>query len=156
MPTTAQLEPNPFWNFSLALWESKQSQTIFLKIQDELNIDIVSLLFGLWCTKQSYVLNGQEDTIAAIRAQWHARLVVPIRRVRNKVGSHIEETHVRKKLLEAELLAEQLQHTALYKLSCNLKAYENKDDMLLFQNIVAATGKQMNEHILSDLRKILA
>lgn len=151
---TNLLESNPFWLFSLTLWEAEQTQSLFLKLQSEKNVDVVLLLFALWCTQESYTLRSHMDKIAAVKIKWNVQLVAPIRAIRDQVSKTGAEAQLRRKLLEAEVLAEQLQHDALYALTLDWKPSQGGSE-LLSQNILAATNMKLDEDMLNNLRRML-
>jgi uncharacterized protein (TIGR02444 family) len=151
---TNSLESNPFWLFSLTLWDKEQAQSLFLKLQSEKNIDVVLLLFALWCTQESYDLKSHKDKIAVVKAKWNVQLVAPIRAIRDQLNKTGADAQLRRKLLEAEVLAEQLQHDALYALTLDWEPGQTGIE-LLSQNILAATNTKLDQDMLNDLRRML-
>ena len=113
---------NPFWKFSLAIYETPGVASECLALQSALNVDLNSLLFCAWlgCAKKIIL---SEKALAAIDARvrhWREAVVQPLRAVRQQVKSMPEMEHdavkdLRKEIVSIELQAEKIEQAILFE-----------------------------------------
>jgi uncharacterized protein (TIGR02444 family) len=120
----ARSSGNPFWDFSLVIYASKEVQTACLALQDGDGIDVNVMLFALYLasTGRSIGADDARRVVAAIEP-WKTGVVVPLRTARRNLkapprgfdplGAEALRTIVK----QAELEAERLQQTALHQMA---------------------------------------
>lgn len=113
---------NPFWKFSLAVYEQPGVEAECLALQSALNIDVNVLLFCAWLGADRKILLSA-DSLAAIDAQargWHGTVVRPLRAVRQAMKPMPDMADdavkaLRKDVAAAELRAEQIEQALLFQ-----------------------------------------
>lgn len=112
---------NPFWNFSLAVYEQPGVEAECLALQSALNIDVNVLLFCAWLGADRKILLSA-DSLAAIDARargWHGTVVRPLRAVRQAMKPMPDMADdavkaLRKDVAATELRAEQIEQAKLF------------------------------------------
>ncbi len=112
---------NPFWAFSLALYQQPDVAPACLALQDDHGLDVNLLLFACYCAAQGQALSTAnarvvDDGIAA----WRDGLVGPVRALRRRARDEFGEVDVRDALLAAELAAERVQQNRMWELAGSL------------------------------------
>ena len=115
---------NPFWEFSLRIYQSTAVQQACLDLQDGSGVDVNVLLYMLWQARQGRRLSGEEAraVLAAVET-WRQDVVVPLRTARRHLKAPPPALDVagaealRGVVKKAELEAERLQQAALYALA---------------------------------------
>ena len=75
--------PNPFWDFSLALYAAPGVAEACLALQDRHGADVNLLLFCCWAGARGHALEETElDRLMAAAAPWQERVVAPLRAAR--------------------------------------------------------------------------
>lgn len=115
---------NPFWDFSLRVYERPGVASACLSLQEELGADVNLLLYALWAGRRGHLLSREEceELLAAIEP-WHKDVVRGLRQVRlvmkrqrraDKIDPDVAES-LRQRVKKLELEAERLEQDALYK-----------------------------------------
>lgn len=113
---------NPFWDFSLTVYEREGVPAACLRLQDRQGVDVNMLLFCCW-TAQSAAVGLEKAALARIVdriAPWKAAVVERLRAARRdlKQGfdgfSPVGCDALRDKIKALELEAEKLQQDALF------------------------------------------
>jgi uncharacterized protein (TIGR02444 family) len=75
--------PNPFWDFSLAVWGREAVEPACLALQARHGIDVNILLFCGWAGRRGRALDGA-DLVALIETArpWREAAVLPLRELR--------------------------------------------------------------------------
>lgn len=117
------LHDNPFWRFSLSLYQLKRIKDACLQLQDESGANINLILFAIWTAQQRLRFNPNWRTSFQQFENWHQDYTLQLRRQRNEL-THLAEKadknengplhRMREHLLKAELLAEQQEQAVLY------------------------------------------
>ena len=114
---------NPFWRFSLSLYQLKRIKEACLNLQDNAGANVNLLLFALWVAQQKKRLAPDwQDTFKQLE-NWHQDYTLPLRRQRIELqtlaikadrheGGPLHQ--MRDHLQKAELLAEQQEQAVLY------------------------------------------
>ena len=104
----------PFWSFSLELYGRPGVAPACLALQDRFGCDVNLVLFSLWAARCGKALGADEfEQLDAAVKPWRTRIVEPIRSLRRSLktesfGVSADSAEAcRKKLLDAELVAEQ-------------------------------------------------
>ncbi|WP_448207339.1 TIGR02444 family protein [Azospirillum sp. sgz302134] len=107
-------DPNPFWDFSLAVYARPGVPAACLDLQDRRGLDVNVLLFAAWAGLACGVRLTAEELarIDAAVAPWRAEVVRPLRAVRRRVKG--EDAALYDRLKAAELAAERIQQDRLY------------------------------------------
>lgn len=121
MSDTTRAATNPLWDFSLAIYSSKEVQAACLELQDGSGVDVNAMLYVLWLAS----LGRKLDT-AAVRQvldtfdPWRAEVVVPLRVARRALREPAAvidaegAASLRAQVKKVELEAERLQQWALW------------------------------------------
>ena len=120
--------PNPFWDFSVSLWQDPQVSRACVAIQDRYHpradVDVNILLFCAWAAAAGHGELGDAEVRAAIAtsAAWRQEVLLPLRTVRRRLRREVEpvpvaiSAAVREQAGAAELEAEQIQQLMLVQL----------------------------------------
>jgi uncharacterized protein (TIGR02444 family) len=116
--STANQRTNPFWQFSLRVYEDSQVAETCLMLQDTLGVDVNLLLYCAWrgyCGElmSSGRLQEAEEGVQ----QWRDRVVEPLRSLRRELQGLRGVESVREQVKAAELEAERVQQELLWGLS---------------------------------------
>ncbi|MCF8477413.1 MAG: TIGR02444 family protein [Pseudolabrys sp.] len=120
---------NPFWHFSLAVYDKPDVAGECLDLQSQLNVDVNALLFCAWLGNAHRIkLTGEQ--LAAIDAHvldWHRTVVRSLRTVRQAVKpmpamADDAVKHLRREIVGVELRAEQIEQAMLFELTQSLVA----------------------------------
>lgn len=158
MPATA--ENNPFWTFSLAVYESPGVAAECLALQDKLGIDVNVLLFCayLGAVESIALRTDQIDDIQQVGQEWQKCIVRPLRTVRGYLKIFSEQADdakvaaLRIVVKTAELESERLEQCFLWDwlYSRELKQSASTDNalienlMLLFQSYGSCNSSAPN------------
>jgi uncharacterized protein (TIGR02444 family) len=120
---------NPFWTFSLAVYDAPGVSAECIALQDTLGADVNVLLFCAWLGAAHGRALTAED-IAAIEAAvqpWRDTAIRPLRAVRRDIKALPDSTDetiaaLRKDVAALELRAEQIEQAMLYRLMPMLTA----------------------------------
>lgn len=111
-------DDNPFWRFSLALYERPGAAEACLWLQDEAGLDVNLLLFCCWAGAAGDTLRGHQMARAAALAEpWREAVVAPLRAVRRHLKPLAGEPGVaelRADVQKTELSAERLLQDRLH------------------------------------------
>ncbi|SFX57004.1 TIGR02444 family protein [Marinospirillum alkaliphilum] len=117
------LHDNPFWRFSLSLYQLKRIKDACLQLQDESGANVNLLLFALWVSQQQLRFAPDWKQSFQQLDNWHRDYTLQLRRQRNelKVLAEKADQHedgplhrMRDHIMKAELLAEQQEQAVLY------------------------------------------
>ena len=119
--TTDRVSDNPFWDFSLAVYDGAGVESACLGLQDRHGVDVNMLLFCAWAGRRGHIL-GPED-LARLRAAvqpWQAAVVGPLRAVRRQLKTMdvVPEPAIdrlRTRVKDAELDAESVEQWLLFE-----------------------------------------
>jgi uncharacterized protein (TIGR02444 family) len=112
---------NPFWHFSLAVYAMPGVQHECLSLQNEAGVNVNILLYCAWRGTVGDRLTGAKvERLAAAVQDWQANVVMPLRGARDYLKRFAGPANagaktLRSKILEAELLGEQVEQAILYK-----------------------------------------
>lgn len=102
------LPNHPFWTFSLQLYKKKEVEQALLSLQYDYGLNANVILFFCW-----YSFNGQgalsqakvRELLLRIRP-WHERVVLPLRRLRDRLKPYVDRVKWAKGVRQAILLEE--------------------------------------------------
>lgn len=82
------IAPNPFWEFSLKVYDRDGAAPACLALQDSKGLDVNMLLFCCWAGSYGHGLQASEieRLIAAVRP-WRTDVVEPLRKLRRQLTS---------------------------------------------------------------------
>ena len=112
----AASSPDPFWDYSLALYGRPRVEACCLRLQDRLGVDVNLLLLCCWLAARGHDAIG-EDTVGEILARtapWRDQVVLPLRTLRTRLKEPHEKAPagltvaLRESVLAAELDAEHI------------------------------------------------
>ena len=106
---------NPFWQFSLKLWQQTEVQEALLRLQDQQGWIINRVLFACWSGLQKTIHHDLEETTLIQAETWQQQWVTPIRQRRRQLNLEIPwHQALKKQLQNTELLSEQIEQAILY------------------------------------------
>jgi uncharacterized protein (TIGR02444 family) len=102
------LPNHPFWTFSLQLYKKKEVEQALLLLQNQFGLNANVILFICW-----FSFNGQgafsqskvRELLLRIRP-WHERVVLPLRRLRDRLKPYVDKVSWAKGVRQAILLEE--------------------------------------------------
>lgn len=106
--TEEKLPEHPFWDFSLQLYHNNEVARALLQLQNDFSFNANLILYFCW-----HAFNGQgslnqtrvRDILLRIRP-WHERIVLPLRRIRERLKPFVESILWVKKVRQAVFLEE--------------------------------------------------
>lgn len=114
---------NPFWNFSLTVYDAPGVETECLALQRALNIDVNVLLFVAWLgnAHRAKLTDDNLTTLDARTQTWRDGVVRPLRAIRQGLKplpamSDDAVRNLRSDIARAELRAEQIEQAMLFAL----------------------------------------
>ena len=120
---------DPFWSFSLAVYDAPGVAAECLALQDRSGIDVNVLLFCAWlgATRKSVLRLEDFAAIEAAVQPWRDTVIHPMRGVRRDIKAMPDSTNndvaaLRKDAAALELRAEQIEQAMLYRLMPTLSA----------------------------------
>lgn len=125
------LPTHPFWNFSVKIYKCPLVADHLIALQNERGLNVNMLLFCLWygLTDQGRVTKPELMKIISGIQHWHERIVVPLRRMRQKLkaipGIWME---IRTDILKHELFAEQIEQLIMANLN-SFKAHSIRNSV---------------------------
>jgi uncharacterized protein (TIGR02444 family) len=116
------MSANPFWEYSLELYERPGVAPACIALQDEAGLDVNLLLFCVWSAQAGPGRLSAADLRAAIAAtgDWQARVVQPLRAARRAArsagGSGLFAAAFQRDVAATELSAERVEQWLLLEL----------------------------------------
>lgn len=111
---------NPFWDFSLAVYAIEGVAPACLRLQDRHDLDVNLLLYCCWAGQCGVTFDASAMAgILELTAGWTARIVQPLRAVRNVLKGGFETMpeaeceSLRSAVARLELEAERIEQNAL-------------------------------------------
>ncbi|GAB1260912.1 TIGR02444 family protein [Aurantivibrio plasticivorans] len=134
---------NPLWDYVTTLYGNKRLQGLLLEWQDNVGVNINVVLFMLWLAEQRKVMDeGQIDVIESAIESLHHSFVLPLRALRRRAAAHCDSATSpwlmsKKKILDAEIQAEQMVIATLYawSIDCTSEATDLDIDSLKQHNL---------------------
>ncbi|MDR9467608.1 TIGR02444 family protein [Marinospirillum sp.] len=117
------LHDNPFWRFSLSLYQLQRIKAACLQLQDESGANINLIFFALWVSRQQLRFSPDWQQAFQQLENWHQDYTLPLRRQRSELKLLAERAdrhengplhQMREHIVKAELLAEQQEQAVLY------------------------------------------
>ncbi|WP_114416715.1 TIGR02444 family protein [Marinospirillum perlucidum] len=146
------LHDNPFWRFSLSLYQLKRIKDACLHLQDEGGANVNLLFFALWVSQQQLRFSPDWKTTFQQLENWHRDYTLPLRRQRDELKLLAERAdrsengplhQMREHLLKAELLSEQQEQAVLYYY------YQERQGLIPCEDKQAALIENLT-HCISD------
>lgn len=114
------LPDNRFWRFSVDFYrrEGVEQALLFLQQRYGFNVNVILYFFWLAMLGQGGLAQGKLLTILERVVNWHNKVVLPLRRVRDTLKKKVQNQAVealRKEILQEELHAEQIEQMMLYE-----------------------------------------
>ena len=145
---------NPFWQFSLTIWQDKDLQHRLIQLQDEQAVDVNLCLFALWLSRQGQSIETVAEKALQTSAYWQDEFIQPLRTLRRKsVGDNIQS--LKSKLMKAELQAEQAEQEALYLLQSEVFISSENFETTLKTNLQAISQHTWPEAQLSCMQQAI-
>lgn len=100
---------NPFWDFSLEVYQRRNVAGPCMALQDRLQLDVNLLLFCCWTGKRGHQLSEQQvrGALAATEV-WQGQVVAPLRRLRRLLKASLDLAPERRQAFRDKLKALEL------------------------------------------------
>ena len=107
---------NPFWEYSLSAYAAHGVADACLSAQDDCGVDVNLLLYAAWLSRNGQLLTEEHLTgLEAAVADWRARAVEPLRRLRRDLKTLPGAEDLREQVKALELSAERQQQDILWQ-----------------------------------------
>jgi uncharacterized protein (TIGR02444 family) len=133
---------NPFWRFSLAVYDAPGVAAECLALQDARGVDVNVLLFCAWLGSMKKTLTADDLTAIEARVRpWREAAVQPLRAARRgmKAWSDADIAALRKDVAALELRAEQIEQAMLFSIAPETAATATADEAIR-RNIALLLG----------------
>jgi len=150
------LHDNPFWRFSLSLYQLKRIKDACLQLQDDSGANINLVFFAIWTAQQRLRFSPDWRNAFQQLENWHRDYTLQLRRQRNELKLIAEKAdknedgplhRMREHIQKAELLAEQQEQAVLYFY------YQERQGLLDCENREAALLENLT-HCFDDPRLV--
>jgi uncharacterized protein (TIGR02444 family) len=106
---------NQFWDFSLVTYAHEHVAEGLLALQEECGLDVNVLLYACWLASKDVLLTrGHLEALETHVAQWHRRVVLPLRRLRQELRSYSPANVLRDEIKALELRSEHQQQDLMW------------------------------------------
>lgn len=105
---------NPLWRFSLSIWDNSVLRARLMTLQNKYGLNINLVLTGLWLGESGLLLADPKFKLNQALS-WHRQRVIPLRTQRVAVPDKAVFSELRRALLDAEVAAERLELSILYR-----------------------------------------
>lgn len=146
---TKSAEQNLFWDFSLLHYAKPGVPEVCLVLQDEYQLSVNMLLFGLWLADNSKALDMEPVERSTELKDCRQRVLLPLRTARygmKQTGLNATQAALYQDLKQAELKVERIEHDLLYAMA-NQMPPDNRSAALLAQQNIEAYLASMNGDI---------
>ena len=141
-PQCTQDEPlldNPFWQFSLTVYQQPNCADFLLDAQNRYGLDVNVLLYIGWLAHQKKSLKLSSTFISTI-SSFQENVVQPIRKIRIAVKK-VKNAEFYEALKRLELLAENLEQQRLYRLFDQMPVSDEDLNVSIEQSINVYIGQ---------------
>lgn len=139
---------NPFWQFSLCLWEREDVRKTVIALQDDYELDTNLLLFAIWLGHEKLLLEHRLEKAIAISRFWQNDVLNPIRAARRAMP---KSNPLRASIMKLELEAEKMEQAALFALPNSLAEPNNSESNT---SQILANIRAYIEYSIQDQRSI--
>ncbi len=135
---------NPFWRYSLALYEREAVAAACLNLQGRLGLDVNMLLFCCWAGANGRRLSAAEilDLIEAVQA-WRREVILPLRAARRWLKAEAPAIGPAAQALRADIKASEL-------------AAEAVQQDIMHKRLPLSEGRPSGAGVAANLRVYLA
>lgn len=154
---------NPFWRFSLRVYDAPDVAAECLELQDKLGLDVNVVLFAVWLGAiRGIVLEPSDlDRIDAVVAVWFADVVQALRAVRRRLKlmpaiADREVQALRKQVAGTELHSEQIEQALLFRAADGIgRAAPTPGEVAARANLAVVFGARGADRVAFPLHKLL-
>ncbi len=147
---------NPFWEYSLQVYQHPQVQACCLALQNDCALDVNVLLYAAWLASLNQEFT--KEHLAQIEGEvgpWRSRVIQPLRELRSQLRDFGPALTLREELKSLELRAEQEQQDAMYRCHCGAGPMPARNAPLHHNLAQVAVGSAASrEHLQSLLAKL--
>lgn len=159
----AAAEANPFWDYSLEVYQREAVAKACLALQDRLQLDVNLLLFCCWTGEHGHQLSEEQvRRCLAATAEWQHEILAPLRGLRRRLKGELEVPAERRQALRArlrdlELDAERIEQDLLFETVTLAPAAERGAEVaaLNLSTYLLAAGIDLGEEDLELLGGLL-
>lgn len=111
---------NPFWDFSVLHYDTPGVAGICLTFQDQCNLSVNVLLYGLWLAKRGRLMDMAVLSAFEPLRQCEEQVLLPLRSARygmKRIGMNVGQPKLYMKMKQAELEVERVEQNLLYRLA---------------------------------------
>lgn len=154
---------NPFWDYSLEVYQREAVAKACLALQDRLQLDVNLLLFCCWTGEHGHQLS-EEQVRRCLKAtgEWQREILAPLRGLRGRLKGDLEvpverRQSLRAKLRDLELDAERIEQDVLFETVTLSPAAERGAEVaaLNLSTYLLAAGIDLSEEDLELLGGLL-
>ena len=105
-----------FWQFSLSVYASQDVAQCAVAVQDEMGLDVNSILYASWLASQDLQMTPSHLTdLEACVAEWRQRVVSPLRALRRQLNGYPDASPIREGIKTLELQSERRQQDMMWE-----------------------------------------
>ena len=158
------LSAQNFWQFSLALYQHNNVQSLLLNLQDEVGLNVNLALFCAFLNKQNLYLNQHQiEQLHSAVQQFNHSFTSPLRQLRSSFKLQSNQLNnydsLRQHLLNAELILEQQEQQVLIDSANQIQQISptHANNLQLYQQLISTQSKAKSNslHKLSDLNQYI-
>jgi uncharacterized protein (TIGR02444 family) len=106
---------NPFWDYSLAVYQLDGVATSCLTLQDSFGLDVNLLLYAAWVAcREQRLSDAHVGGVESVIVDWREQVVRPLRALRRQLQGYPRAAGVCDDIKHLELRAEQQQQDMMY------------------------------------------
>lgn len=110
------MDNNPFWNYTLHVYEIETVRNILLRWQDDYGCDVNVLLCCCWlASRQQQLTEAQLLELQRVCELWRSQCLLPLRNIRRYVKQQPAADSIYQQLKSAEISAEQWQQDLMFQ-----------------------------------------
>ena len=116
---------NALWDYALATYAMPRVAGACLRLQDEQGVDVLILLYALWCEDRGEALpDGAVEEIDSALAPWREEVIEPLRQLRRSWRGRQDVAELRESVKQLELEAERHQIDVLGRIDNTLQSVQ--------------------------------
>lgn len=148
---------NPFWDYSVSLYDREGVATLCLQLQDDFGLDVNLVLYACWLAQRNLVLTPAHlAEVDSLTTRWRVQVVQPLRQLRQQWRAVAPAKDLRSAIKALELQAERQQQDQMYTCFSAAQALPAGAGALRSNLALVATGTALADDNLAPLLEQLA